>query len=259
MKYLEKFKLGKKTAFILGGSGLIGREIVRATHEAGAKVVVLEKNFNKKINFQGKNIKYEKFDVSSPNKIEEKYKKLQQKYGTPDIFINSSYPKTNDWKLNSFEKIKYKSFAQNLELHLNSFSWFAKIVADSMVKSKKKGTIIQLSSIYGIVGQDLSIYQGTDMKESMSYSIIKGGINNLTRQMSSFYGKFNIRINSLCAGGVRDISQNKLFLKNYNKKVPLKRLAEPSEIAAAVLFLSSDASSYITGTMFVVDGGWTSI
>ena len=128
-----------------------------------------------------------------------------------------------------------------------------------MVKSKKKGTIVQLSSIYGIVGQDLSIYLGTDMKESMSYSVIKGGINNLTRQMSSFYGKFNIRVNSLCPGGVKDISQNKLFIKSYNKKVPLKRLAQPSEIAMAALFLSSDASSYITGTMFMVDGGWTSI
>lgn len=259
MKYLEKFRLDKKTAFILGGSGLIGSEIVKATLEAGARVVVLEKNFNKKLNFQKKNIKYEKFDVSSPNKIEKQYKKIQKKYGTPDIFINSSYPKTDDWKLNSFEKIRYKSFAQNLKIHLNSFSWCAKIVADSMVKSKKKGTIVQLSSIYGIVGQDLSIYLGTDMKESMSYSVIKGGINNLTRQMSSFYGKFNIRVNSLCPGGVKDISQNKLFIKSYNKKVPLKRLAQPSEIAMAALFLSSDASSYITGTMFMVDGGWTSI
>ena len=259
MKYLEKFKLNKKTAFILGGSGLIGSEIVKAIHEAGAKVIVLEKNFSKSQNFQEKNVEYEKFDVSFPSKIEVQYKKLQKKYGTPDIFVNSSYPKSDDWKLNSFEKIKYKSFAQNLKIHLNSFSWFAKIIADSMVKSKKKGTIIQLSSIYGVVGQDLSIYLGTDMKESMSYSVIKGGVNNLTRQVASFYGRFNIRINSLCPGGVRDTNQNKIFIKAYNKKVPLKRLAKPSEIAMAALFLSSDASSYITGTMFMVDGGWTAI
>ena len=76
------------------------------------------------------------------------------------------------------------------------------------------------------------------MEESMSYSIIKGGINNLTRQMASFYGKFDIRINSLCPGGVRDSNQNKLFIKTYNKKVPLKRLAEPSEIASAAIFVA---------------------
>jgi len=258
MTYLEKFKITNKLVFVLGGAGLIGKEITEAMLDAGAKVVVLEKFFFKTIK-KKTNIFFEKFDVTHPEKIEKQYKYLKKKYGVPDIFINSSYPKTNDWNSNSFKKIKYKSFAKNLNIHLNSFSWFAKIVADSMVKSKKKGSIIQLSSIYGIVGQDLSIYLGTDMEESMSYSIIKGGINNLTRQMASFYGKFNIRINSLCPGGVRDSNQNKLFIKTYNKKVPLKRLAEPSEIASAAIFLSYDASSYITGTMFMVDGGWTAI
>mgnify|MGYP001324713106 FL=1 len=127
-----------------------------------------------------------------------------------------------------------------------------------MVKKNISGSIIQLSSIYGIVGQNLEIYKGTKMAESMSYSVIKGGINNLTRQMASYYGKYNIRINSVCAGGVFDY-QNKLFLKNYKKIVPLKRLAKTDEIASTVAFLSSDASSYITGSMIMVDGGWTAI
>ena len=162
MTYLEKFKITNKLVFVLGGAGLIGKEITEAMLDAGAKVVVLEKFFFKP-NKKKTNIFFEKFDVTHPEKIEKQYKYLKKKYGVPDIFINSSYPKTNDWNSNSFKKIKYKSFAKNLNIHLNSFSWFAKIVADSMVKSKKKGSIIQLSSIYGIVGQDLSIYLGTDM------------------------------------------------------------------------------------------------
>lgn len=258
MTYLDKFKITNRLVFVLGGQGLIGKEITRSMLDAGAKVVVLEKK-KFKINKKKQNITFEKFDVSIPEKIEKQYYYLIKKYGVPDIFINSSYPKTRDWSSNSFQKIKYKSFAKNINIHLNSFSWLAKIVADSMVKSKKNGNIIQLSSIYGVVGQDLSIYLGTKMKESMSYSVIKGGINNLTRQMASYYGKYNIRVNAICPGGVSDINHNKIFIKNYNRKVPLKRLAKNTEIASAILFLASDASSYMTGSMLMVDGGWTAI
>ena len=97
------------------------------------------------------------------------------------------------------------------------------------------------------------------MQENMTYSIIKGGIVNLTKQMASYYGKTGIRVNALCPGGVIDEGQNKKFVENYTKKVPLKRLAQPEEIANAALFLASDASSYITGISLLVDGGWTSI
>ena len=258
MNYTKKFSLKKKTAFVVGGSGLIGSETCNALNEFGAKVVNLDLNKNKKIIYDNKDIIFEKFDISKVQRLTNTYNKLVKKHGVPDIFVNSSYPRTKDWNNNSFKKIKYQSFSQNIKIHLNTFSWLTKLVADSMVKKNKTGTIIQLSSIYGIVGQNLEIYKGTKMQESMTYSIIKGGINNLTKQMASYYGKHNIRINSLCAGGVLD-NQNKLFLQKYRKIVPLKRLADSSEIASSILFLSSEASSYITGSMFVVDGGWTSI
>ncbi len=258
MNYIEKFNLKKKTIFVLGGSGLIGSEICKAVSQLDSKVINIDKINKSKNTHYKKNIFFYKMDVTNTNQIEKNYSKLIKKYGTPDVFINSSYPKTKDWKKNSFKSIKYSSFDKNIKIHLNSFSWLAKLVAESMIKSKKGGSIIQLSSIYGIVGQILGIYKGTKMSESMTYSIIKGGINNLTRQMASYYGKYNIRVNSLCAGGVFDY-QNKLFLKNYKKIVPLKRLARSDEIASVAAFLSSDAASYITGSMVMVDGGWTAI
>ncbi len=258
MKYTKKFSNKGKTAFVVGGSGLIGSEICNALAELGSKVIIIDKVKKNKNLYYKKNIFFYKMDISKVSKLEISYSKLIKKYGIPDIFINSSYPKTKDWKNNSFNKIKYSSFNENLKIHLNTFSWLAKLAADSMIKKKRGGTIIQLSSIYGIVGQNIEIYKGTKMSESMTYSVIKGGINNLTRQMASYYGKYNIRINSLCAGGVFDY-QNKLFLRNYKKLVPLKRLAKTEEIASTVAFLSSDASSYITGTMIMVDGGWTAI
>ena len=95
------------------------------------------------------------------------------------------------------------------------------------------------------------------MRENLSYSVIKGGIVNLSKQLASYYGKDKIRVNAICQG-VFD-GQNRTFVKNYNKRVPLKRMAKSQEIANVVLFLSSDASSYITGSTLIVDGGWSAV
>ena len=132
------------------------------------------------------------------------------------------------------------------------------------MKAKEvSGSIIQLGSIYGILGQDLSVYEGTAMHENMTYAAIKGGITNLTRQMASYYGKFNIRVNTLVPGGLsgsvagKSDIQNPAFVKQYSQKIPLKRLGRAEEIASAALFLASDAASYLTGTSLIVDGGWS--
>ena len=120
-----------------------------------------------------------------------------------------------------------------------------------------------LSSIYGLLAQNKEIYKNTNMSENMNYSIIKGGINNFAKQLASFYGSYGIRVNSVCPGGIAGHvkgskkNQNKIFIKNYSKNCPLKRLGKPEEVASSVLFLSSDASSYITGTSFLIDGGWS--
>ena len=125
--------------------------------------------------------------------------------------------------------------------------------------------VILLGSIYGLLGQDKSIYKGTKIRENMSYSIIKGGISGLTKQMASYYGQYNIRINTISPGGILGHSkttkkkQSSTFIKNYKNKVPLKRLGNATEIASTALFLSSDSSSYITGVDLMVDGGWTAI
>ena len=254
------FNLDGKTAYVLGGSGLIGAETIKLLNAHKAKVVNLDiKNYKK--NQKTKNNKqiFEKFDCTKLEKAKEKLVKIFNKNNYPDIFINCSYPKTKNWKNNSFSKIDYKSLKKNIELHLNSSVWITKVVAEEMIKKKIRGSIIQTGSIYGLVGQDENIYLNTKMSENMSYSIIKGGIINFTRQSGSIYGKYGIRINTICPGGVEDGKQEKNFLKNYKKKVPLKRLAKPSEIASVNLFLSSDASSYITGTAVIVDGGWTCI
>ena len=205
-----------------------------------------------------KNYRFASFDISDFKNLDLNISKIIKKYGCPDVFINCSYPKTDDWAKNNFSNIKLKSFNKNINLQLTSSSWMLKIVADEMKKNKKLGSLIQLSSIYGLVGQNLNIYKNTNMEENLTYSVIKGGQSNLVKQMASYYGKYKIRVNAVCAGGVFD-KQNKIFVKNYSKQVPIKRMAKAHEISSTIIFLSSDASSYITGSNLVVDGGWTSI
>ena len=269
--YLNKFRLDKKIAYVVGGLGLIGKEVSTAYAMAGAKTIVLDikkkegLKYEKKMKSLGYNLKYVFFDCKKTKEIESSFSKILHKNNCPDIFINCSYPYTKDWPNNSFNKIKFKSFKENVDIHMNSYAWLAKLTAECMLKYRKKGCVIQLGSVYGLVGQDNNIYKNTSMKENMSYSVIKGGIINLSRQMASYYGKFNIRFNSLCPGaltghisGVKS-KQNINFIKRYSLKTPLKRLGKAEEVASAALFLSSDAASYITGSTLMVDGGITSV
>ena len=261
MPFLDKIKLTNKKVYILGGFGLIGSKVVKNILSVGATVVILD---NKKNKVQ-KNVKYEKFDCSKLKTLENNFNKIIKKLGCPDVFINCSYPKTKDWNQCSFNKINLKRMSKNIEIHMNSYAWLAKITADNMAKNKIKGSIINLNSIYGLLGQDLNIYDKTPMEENVPYSLIKGGLVNFTRQMASYYGKFGIRINGICSGGLMghvagtSSVQNKQFIKNYEKKVPLKRLGQPDEVANVITFIASEASSYITGANVLVDGGWSII
>ena len=212
-----------------------------------------------------KKVKYEKFDCSKLINLEKNFNRIIKKLGCPDVFINCSYPRTSDWNMCSFKKITLKRMTKNIEIHMNSYAWLAKIVAEKMVKNNIKGSIINLNSIYGLLGQDLSIYEKTSIKENMPFSMIKGGLANLTRQMASYYGRFGVRVNSICPGGLTGHVAGKLnlqekkFIKNYEKKVPLKRLGNPEEVANVITFIASNAASYITGSNILVDGGLTII
>lgn len=260
--YLEKFKLDDKIACVIGGVGLIGSEITRAISDAGATTLILdvdEEKGNKlaqRIIRSGNHAVFVYFDTTDLEEISEKLNHIYRDYNKIDVFINCSYPRTEDWGESTFKQISLESFRKNVDLHMNSYAWSAREAAELMSKQNNGGSIILLGSIYGVLGQDLTVYEGTDMGENMSYAAIKGGITNLTRQMASYYGQYNIRVNTLCPGGVFD-NQNPIFVKNYSHKTPLKRMANPEEIASTTLFLASDAASYITGSTLVVDGGWT--
>ena len=256
------FNFLNKTAFVLGGSGLIGSKVIEKLIKLNCTVINLD---IRKSNFQqNKNYLFSTFNCAKKN-LDKDYAKIIKKYGLPDIFINCSYPKTSDWKKNNFKNISYESLRKNIEIQLVNQSFLIKEVAQQNKKNKKKCSIVLLSSIYGLVGQDISVYKGTSVTENLSYSITKGALISLTKQMSSYYTKYGIRTNNICPGGVFDksISKNnknyKKLLLNYSKRSPIERMATPEEIANPIIFLSSDLSSYISGATLAVDGGWTAI
>lgn len=255
MKYKKIFSLRNKKIFIIGGSGLIGKETIKCLNAFGAKTINidLKKNINSKYNFI--------FNTSDPDNLNENLDKVIKKFGVPNVLINCSYPKSDEWGKHTFLNNTNSSFSQDVNNHFISYVILSKKIANLMVKSKIKGSIILLGSIYGVVGQDLNIYKKTKLKENIAYSVIKGGLINFTKQMASFYGKHDLRINCVCPGGVIDKINTKdlNFISNYKRKVPLKRLAKSSEVATTIMFLSSNASSYITGSTIMVDGGWTCI
>ncbi len=124
------------------------------------------------------------------------------------------------------------------------------------MKEQGEGSIINMDSIYGLLGPKFYIYEGTVMTKPAAYVAIKGGIINLSRYLAAYLGQHNVRVNTICPGGVFD-NQPEKFIDAYTKNTPLNRMACKEDIVGPVLFLASDASRYITGQTLVVDGGWS--
>lgn len=246
-----KINLKNKVIVISGGNGLIGKEVVREINNSGGICINLDI-----INKTSSDISNIECDITNPSSVDRALQMIIKKYNKIDGLINNAYPRTEDWG-NKFEDIKYSSWQKNIDFQLNSYFYLTQQIIKIMIK-QKKGSVLNMASIYGMIGPDFSVYENTSMTMPAAYSAIKGGIINFTRYLSSYLGKYNIRSNSISPGGIYN-DQNDLFVKNYNKRVPLGRMGLPKDIAPAVVFLMSDLSSYISGQNLAIDGGWTAI
>jgi len=252
----EKFSLKNKIAVVAGGAGLIGKPVSIGLAQAGAKVYIadIDEKTGIKLEKQNKNLKWIKIDITDIKSVNSCIKKIVKEDKKIDIWVNCAYPRTSDWSA-KFEDVKYESWKKNVDMHLNGYFLCCQKIAEQM-KKQKKGVIINFGSTYGVVGPDFSIYEKTNLTMPAAYSAIKGGIINFTKYLATYLAKYNIRVNAICPGGIYD-NQSNNFMKKYEEKTPMKRMGKPEEIAGPVIFLASDAASYITGHILMVDGGWT--
>lgn len=242
--------LKNKVIIVTGGNGLLGKEMIKDIRRKGG--IAINADISVESNLDKNTIK---LDVTSEQSIEESFKLINEFYGRIDGLINNAYPRTKDWG-NKFEDILLESWKKNVDLQMNSVFCCCQKIIPYLIESK--GNIVNIGSIYGVVGNDFTVYEGTGLTSPAAYSAIKGGLTNFTRYLASYYGKKNIRVNIVSPGGIFD-NQNPIFVKQYNKKVPMNRMGTPKDIAPSVSFLLSDEASYITGQNIIVDGGWTCI
>lgn len=243
--------LRNKIIVVTGGSGLLGKSILDYLQAQGATTlnaeINVETDFSKSIL---------ECDITNEHSVKLAISSVVDRYGRIDGWVNNAYPRTADWG-NKFEDISLASWQKNVDMQMNSIFICCQAVLGIM-KEQGAGSVVNMSSVYGVVGPDFTVYNGTSMTMPAAYSAIKGGMVNFSRYLAAYYGPYGVRINCVSPGGIFD-NQNPLFVSQYENKVPLRRMGKPSDIAPAVGFLLSGESSYITGQNLMVDGGWTSI
>ena len=261
-----KLNLENKVIIYTGAAGFIGSYACEELATNGVKLVLIDPNKDKlsllklkleKIISQNNILTFSDINTLDSASIDDMLDLTLKKFSKIDCLVNCAYPRTADWSL-KFENISMNSWQENINNHLNGYFLLSQRIALKMIE-QKFGNIINFSSIYGLVGPNFNVYPETsDMTMPAAYSAIKGAITNLTRYMASYLGKYNIRVNAICPGGVKD-SQNPDFVKAYETLVPLSRMAEVKDVVGPLLFLISDLSSYISGVNLPVDGGWIAI
>lgn len=266
---MELFSLKNKTAIVTGALGLIGKEHCKALSEAGANVVVADideakcQNYAQQLPTESLGIY---LDVTSPDSIKKLKEKILEKYGHIDVLVNNAA--INDMFENpkaateqsKFENYPLELWQKSIDVNLTGVFLCSQILGSEMAK-QKSGSIINVASTYGITAPDQSLYIKADGTQAFykppAYSATKGAVIMFTRYLASYWGKVGVRANTLTPGGVEN-SQDDFFVEKYSAKTPLGRMAKPTDYKGALIFLASDASSYMTGANLIVDGGWTS-
>ncbi len=253
------FSLEEKCAVVIGGSGKIGFPMAEALAEAGAKVYIASRNSEnfqpavEKIRSQGLIAKGVVLDQSSEESVVSAINTITEDFKVPDILINAGCSRP----MKNFFHDSVENWDKSMEINARGMFITCRAFGDAMA-IQGGGSIINITSIYGMVAPDMSIYEGSDFETEPDYPFLKGGIISFSKYLSSYYSKKRIRVNCISPGGFFN-NQPEPFLSRYIDKTLLGRMACHDDMKGVALFLASEASSYITGSVIPVDGGWTVI
>ena len=263
----DLFSLSGKVVVVTGGAGLLGQVFCQAFIDAGADIAIIDSDKNalkeataKIAETANQKVLAVNCDISSPESVATMVVQVIEQLGQIDVLVNNAASKGSnlDAFFQPFENYSLQTWREVMSVNIDGLFLVAQAVGNQM-KKRGGGSIIQTSSIYGVVAPDQRIYEGSEyngraINTPAVYSASKAAVLGLTSYLSTYWASSNIRVNSLTPGGIAS-GQNTEFNKKYSNRVPLGRMGEASELVGALIFLASDASSYITGQNVIVDGG----
>jgi NAD(P)-dependent dehydrogenase (short-subunit alcohol dehydrogenase family) len=252
------FDLDETVALVTGGAGLIGEAVSEALVEQGATVVIADRpdsDGDALASSLAEAATFAAADVTDEDDVLSLTETVVDRHGRIDALVNCAYPRNANYG-RRYEDVEYADWSENVLANLGGYYLTSRAAAEVMRDQPDGGSIVNLGSIYGVQAPDFSLYDGLDMTSPVEYAAIKGGVVNLTRYLSSYLGEYGIRANTVSPGGVAD-DHDPEFVERYESRTVLDRMAEPEDVAGAVVYLTSDAASYVTGHNLVVDGGWT--
>ena len=262
------FDLQGKTAVITGAAGNLGKTFVSTFANANAKVVAVDRDHHALQRLmdelpasQRREVLPLVLDVVDPAQVARLVQISLARFGSLNILLNNHAVPPEDPKefFAPFEEYSLKEWRRVMTGNLDSMFLVAQAVGGHMVKQKQGGSVVLTSSIYGSMASDNRIYEGSSYRgyainNPAVYSASKSGVIGLTRWLATYWAQKNIRVNAVAPGGVFS-GENDIFRHRYSDRVPLGRMAQQTEIAGTMLYLASEASSYVTGQVLMVDGG----
>ena len=273
MNIQEKFDLAGHVAVVTGGVGLLGTEFCKTLAEAGASVAVVDLNASASqgtadtLTKNGYKALAVPTDITQPDSVNAMVEKVLAEFGRLDILVNSAAldPKFDPDAAKkgiapgAFEDYPLEQWNAAMNVNLTGMFLVTQACVKPMIAQGKKGSVINICSTYGLNGPDQRIYIKDGQRVAFKpvyYTVTKAGLMGFTKYLAAYYAGTEIRVNALTPGGVFN-NHEEYFVKNYSAKTIMGRMANKDEMNGALLFLASEASSYMTGNNVVVDGGWT--
>lgn len=261
----KSFSVAGKVAVVTGAAGQLGGEYVKTLLGAGASVAALDIKLDnpkgKLKEIDSKKLLLVEVDITKRQSIERALGSVVSHLGDPSILVNNAAldapPNADEQDTGPFETYPEASWDMTIDVNLKGMLFCCQVIGGHMAKTGG-GSIINIASIYGMLSPDQRIYEYKEKPffKPVSYSVSKAGVINLTRYLATYWAKKNVRVNTLTLAGVFN-NQQEAFLENYTPKIPLGRMARQDEYNGAILFLASDAASYMTGANLVMDGGYS--